>query len=121
VTHCGWNSVLECIEAGLPMTTWPHFGDQFMNEKLVVDVLRVGVPVGVKDATQWGMEMEGVVVTREDVERALEAVMDGGVVGAARQRGRRGPPSLAGKRGTPWHVAARRIGTWRFWWTSLSR
>ncbi|NP_001306638.1 UDP-glycosyltransferase 73D1-like [Zea mays] len=85
VTHCGWNSVLECVAAGLPMTTWPHFGDQFMNEKLVVDVLRVGVPVGVKDATQWGVETEGVVATREDVERALEAVMDGGVVGAARQ------------------------------------
>ena len=50
-----WNSVLECVAAGLPMATWPHFAEQFMNERLVVDVLRVGVPVGVKDAAPWGV------------------------------------------------------------------
>ncbi|KAJ1278456.1 hypothetical protein BS78_04G080700 [Paspalum vaginatum] len=85
VTHCGWNSVLECVAAGLPMATWPHFAEQFMNEKLVVDVLWVGVPVGVKDAAQWGVEAEAVVATREDVERAVAAVMDDGEEGAARR------------------------------------
>jgi hypothetical protein len=85
VTHCGWNSVLECVAAGLPMATWPHFAEQFMNEKLVVDVLRVGVPVGVKDAAQWGVETEAVVATREDVERAVATVMGGGEEGAARR------------------------------------
>jgi hypothetical protein len=85
VTHCGWNSVLECVAAGLPMVTWPHFAEQFMNEKLVVDVLRVGVPVGVKDAAQWGVETEGVVATRQDVERAVAEVMDCGEEGSARR------------------------------------
>ncbi|OEL28369.1 UDP-glycosyltransferase 73D1 [Dichanthelium oligosanthes] len=85
VTHCGWNSVLECVAAGLPMATWPHFAEQFMNEKLVVDMLRVGVPVGVKDTAQWGVETEAVVATREDVERAVAAVMDGGEEGSARR------------------------------------
>nr|CAB3449293.1 unnamed protein product [Digitaria exilis] len=85
VTHCGWNSVLECVAAGLPMVTWPHFAEQFMNEKLVADVLRVGVPVGVKDAAQWGVGSEAVVATREDVERAVAAVMDGGEEGASRR------------------------------------
>ncbi|KAJ1278457.1 hypothetical protein BS78_04G080800 [Paspalum vaginatum] len=85
VTHCGWNSVLECVAAGLPMATWPHFAEQFLNEKLVVDVLRVGVPVGVKDAAQWGVDTEGVVATREDVETAVAAVMDGGEEASARR------------------------------------
>ncbi|CAO2037624.1 unnamed protein product [Urochloa humidicola] len=85
VTHCGWNSVVECVAAGLPMVTWPHFGEQFLNEKFVVDVLRVGVPVGVKDAARWGVETEAVVATREDVERAVAAVMDAGKEGTARR------------------------------------
>lgn len=52
VTHCGWNSVVEAVSAGVPMATWPPFAEQFYNEKLVVGVLRVGVCVG---AEVWGM------------------------------------------------------------------
>ncbi|KAJ8572380.1 hypothetical protein K7X08_008891 [Anisodus acutangulus] len=46
VTHCGWNSTLEGISAGVPMVTWPVFAEQFFNEKLVTEVLRIGVGVG---------------------------------------------------------------------------
>jgi UDP:flavonoid glycosyltransferase YjiC (YdhE family) len=46
VTHCGWNSTLEAMGAGVPMVTWPRFADQFYNEKLVVELLKVGVGVG---------------------------------------------------------------------------
>ncbi|PKU80029.1 scopoletin glucosyltransferase-like [Dendrobium catenatum] len=48
VTHCGWNSSLEGICAGLPMITWPLGAEQFYNEKLLVEVLKVGVEVGSK-------------------------------------------------------------------------
>jgi UDP:flavonoid glycosyltransferase YjiC (YdhE family) len=46
VTHCGWNSILESLNAGLPVITWPMLSEQFFNEKLLVDVLKVGAPVG---------------------------------------------------------------------------
>ncbi|CAL5194125.1 unnamed protein product [Lathyrus oleraceus] len=78
LTHCGWNSTLEAICAGVPMITWPLFGDQFFNERFVVEVLRVGVMVGVETPVNWGEEENvGVLVKKEDIERAIEKLMDG--------------------------------------------
>ncbi|KAF7152229.1 hypothetical protein RHSIM_Rhsim01G0068200 [Rhododendron simsii] len=45
VTHCGWNSVLEGLAAGVLMLTWPMGADQFYNAKLLVDQLGVGFRV----------------------------------------------------------------------------
>ncbi|XP_073147785.1 scopoletin glucosyltransferase-like [Henckelia pumila] len=71
VTHCGWNSILEGVCAGVPMVTWPMFAEQFFNEKLVTEVLRVGVSVGNK---RWRtVAIEGV--GREAVSEAVRRVM----------------------------------------------
>ncbi|TKW13742.1 hypothetical protein SEVIR_5G120800v4 [Setaria viridis] len=78
MTHCGWNSTIESICAGVPMITWPHFAEQFVNERLVVDVLKTGVEVGVKAVTQWGHEQKEVTVTRDAVEIAVSKLMDEG-------------------------------------------
>uniref|UniRef100_A0ACD5YFP2 Uncharacterized protein n=1 Tax=Avena sativa TaxID=4498 RepID=A0ACD5YFP2_AVESA len=78
MTHCGWNSTIEGICAGVPMITWPHFAEQFLNEKLVVDVLKTGVKVGVKGLTEWGNEQQEVMVTRDVVETSLSTLMDEG-------------------------------------------
>jgi len=85
VTHCGWNSLLESIAHGVPVATWPHFADQFLNERLVVDVLGVGVPIGVT-APVMIFDDESVPVGREDVVRAVSALMGGGAEADERRR-----------------------------------
>ncbi|KAJ3682556.1 hypothetical protein LUZ60_015129 [Juncus effusus] len=77
VTHCGWNSTIEGICAGVPMTTWPHFADQFLNEILVIDVLKVGVRIGVEKSVNWGSEVSNeVMVKRDEIERKVLELMD---------------------------------------------
>ncbi|GAB2235812.1 hypothetical protein Droror1_Dr00026253 [Drosera rotundifolia] len=87
LTHCGWNSTLEAVSAGLPMVTWPMFAEQFLNEKLVVEVLKTGVGVGVEAPMKWGEEANaGVMVKKDDVRKALATVMDEGDEGEAMRR-----------------------------------
>ncbi|KAK8914581.1 UDP-glycosyltransferase 73C6 [Platanthera zijinensis] len=92
LTHCGWNSVLESVAAGVVMATWPHFADQFLNERFVVDVMGIGAAVGIDEPTivvgvvadQHGTsssaaeEEAAAKVRREDVERVVEELMRGG-------------------------------------------
>ena len=74
MTHCGWNSLLEGVAAGLPMVTWPIGAEQFYNEKLVTQVLRTGVSVG---ATKHVKAMEDDIISREKVEKAVREVLVG--------------------------------------------
>ncbi|THG23821.1 UDP-glycosyltransferase 89B2-like [Camellia sinensis] len=45
LTHCGWNSILEGLVAGVPMLAWPMEGEQFLNATLLVDELKVAIRV----------------------------------------------------------------------------
>ncbi|KAL7161121.1 hypothetical protein ACSBR2_041723 [Camellia fascicularis] len=45
LTHCGWNSVLERLVAGVPMLAWPMEGEQFLNATLLVDELKVAIRI----------------------------------------------------------------------------
>ncbi|XP_051185281.1 anthocyanin 3'-O-beta-glucosyltransferase [Lolium perenne] len=73
VTHCGWNSVVEAVSAGVPMVTWPRYADQFHNEKLVVEVLKVGVSLGAKDYAS-AMETH-VVIPGEVIAGSIKRLM----------------------------------------------
>ncbi|KAK9007665.1 hypothetical protein V6N11_074585 [Hibiscus sabdariffa] len=69
MTHCVWNSILEGVSCGVPMITWPISAEQFFNEKLVTDVLKIGVRVGSLHWLWWNMEPR-VSVGRDMVEAA---------------------------------------------------
>lgn len=87
LTHCGWNSTLEGVCAGVPMVTWPMFEDQFTNEKVIVQISGTGVRVGVDVPCRFGDEEKvGVYVKWEEVEKAIGRLMDGGEEGEGRRK-----------------------------------
>ncbi|KAK7400764.1 hypothetical protein VNO78_12070 [Psophocarpus tetragonolobus] len=70
MTHCGWNSTLEGVSSGVPMITWPLTAEQFTNEKLITEVLKIGVQVGSREWLSWNSELKEFV-GREKVELAV--------------------------------------------------
>ncbi|KAJ0558064.1 putative flavanone 7-O-beta-glucosyltransferase [Helianthus annuus] len=96
VSHCGWNSVLESICAGVPILAWPLAAEQPLNAKFVVEEMKIGMRVetcdgSVKGFVKWeGLKknvkelMEGVKgkevrkKVKEISDAAVEAVKEGG-------------------------------------------
>ncbi|XP_057499274.1 UDP-glycosyltransferase 73C4-like isoform X2 [Actinidia eriantha] len=87
LTHCGWNSILEGVCAGVPMITWPQFAEQFLTEKLVVKVLETGVSVGAQAvANLFEEDNFAVLMKREAIMKAVDEVMDEGIKGEERRK-----------------------------------
>ncbi|KAK9698622.1 hypothetical protein RND81_08G118400 [Saponaria officinalis] len=74
MTHCGWNSTMEGINAGVAMVTWPLYAEQFYNEKLITQVLKIGVEVGVEEWNLW-VNVGKKVVKSDKIEAAIRAMM----------------------------------------------
>ncbi|GMH18455.1 hypothetical protein Nepgr_020296 [Nepenthes gracilis] len=64
ITHFGWNSVLECVAAEVPMIGRPCLADNMLIGRLAEVVWEIGVQV------------EGGVLTRDGVRKCLELVLN---------------------------------------------
>ncbi|XP_076949974.1 nuatigenin 3-beta-glucosyltransferase-like [Bidens hawaiensis] len=84
LTHCGWNSTLEAVVAGVPLVTWPLFAEQFYNAKLL-ELLGIGVGVGV-DVWNLGYEIKSPIIRKRDIIKAIERLLgDSGIAESVRQ------------------------------------
>lgn len=93
VTHCGWNSTLEAVCAGVPMVGWPLYAEQklnivFLEKELKLAVAMKGYDEGfvsaeeVETRVRWLMESDGGMELRKRTlaakDAALAALQEGG-------------------------------------------
>ncbi|KAK9094851.1 hypothetical protein Scep_026320 [Stephania cephalantha] len=68
VTHCGWNSILEALCAGVPMVAWPLYAEQRFNRVVMVEEMKLCLSMD---------ELEGSdgLVSAEEIERKVRQVL----------------------------------------------
>ncbi|KAF2313577.1 hypothetical protein P3X46_029715 [Hevea brasiliensis] len=69
ISHCGWNSVTESAERGVPVLAWPLHGDQRVNAEVLQ---KAGL--GIMEKT-WGMGTERLV-KHEEIGKKIVELMD---------------------------------------------
>ncbi|GFZ19287.1 UDP-Glycosyltransferase superfamily protein [Actinidia rufa] len=67
VSHCGWNSVMEVAQHGVPVLAWPQHGDQRVNAEVVE---RAGLGVWVRSGVG-----EREVSEREEIGEKVREMM----------------------------------------------
>lgn len=73
-SHCGWNSTLEAVFAGVPMLTFPLFFDQVPNSRKILEVWRNGLEL--KKSVLGSEEL----ITQELILEVIRKLMDYGSV-----------------------------------------
>ncbi|KAJ4831879.1 hypothetical protein Tsubulata_036858 [Turnera subulata] len=68
MTHCGWNSVLEAVVAGVPLVAWPLYAEQHLNRNLLVEYMEMAIPVDQSD--------EDGFVSGDEVEKRVRELME---------------------------------------------
>lgn len=71
LSHCGWNSVIEGLSAGVPILAWPMMAEQCLNAKMVVEEIKVGLRVSTVDGSSKGF------VTADSLKSAVTELMEG--------------------------------------------
>ncbi|KAL6629622.1 hypothetical protein ACP70R_029387 [Stipagrostis hirtigluma subsp. patula] len=77
VSHCGWNSTLESVAAGVPMVAWPLYAEQRMNAVVLSE--NVGVALRLREGADG-------LIAREEIAAAVTELMEGEKGRAVRRR-----------------------------------
>ncbi|TKY73551.1 UDP-glycosyltransferase 87A1 [Spatholobus suberectus] len=69
-SHCGWNSTLEAVFAGIPMLTFPLFFDQVPNSRQILEEWKNGLEL---KRSELGSEE---LMTQEEIVKVITEFMD---------------------------------------------
>ncbi|KMT16145.1 hypothetical protein BVRB_3g053060 [Beta vulgaris subsp. vulgaris] len=67
VSHCGWNSTLEAIDAAVPLVAWPLYAEQRYNKISLVEVIGIALPMN---------EYEDHFVSSSEIEKRVKQILD---------------------------------------------
>ncbi|OIV89604.1 hypothetical protein TanjilG_15877 [Lupinus angustifolius] len=68
LSHCGWNSILESMQEGVPLITWPLFAEQRMNAVMLTNGLKVALRPKVN---------EDGIVEKEEIAKVIKCLIEG--------------------------------------------
>ncbi|WKA00096.1 hypothetical protein VitviT2T_018486 [Vitis vinifera] len=71
VSHCGWNSLLESIWYGVPVATWPIYGEQQINAFQMVKDLGLAVEIKI----DYNKDRD-YIVSAHEIENGLRNLMN---------------------------------------------
>ncbi|KAL8232235.1 hypothetical protein R6Q57_002013 [Mikania cordata] len=80
LSHCGWNSILESMYAGVAVLAMPLMAEQHLNARLVVEEIEMGLRLWPRDMVARG------VVGAEEVAKMVVELMEGEGGRRARKR-----------------------------------
>ncbi|KAJ9707345.1 hypothetical protein PVL29_002372 [Vitis rotundifolia] len=66
LSHCGWNSTIEGVSNGVSFLCWPYSVDQFLNERYISDVWKIGLG--------FNPDERGII-TREEIKHKVEQLL----------------------------------------------
>ncbi|CAN1795778.1 UDP-glycosyltransferase 83A1 [Linum perenne] len=66
LSHCGWNSTLDGLVAGVPFLCWPFCFDQFHNSKCISETWKIGLELKPDDAS---------MITRMEISRKVDELL----------------------------------------------
>ncbi|KAL2329884.1 hypothetical protein Fmac_017465 [Flemingia macrophylla] len=66
ISHCGWNSTVEGVCAGIPFLCWPCAKDQYLNKSYICDVWKIGI----------GLEKdENGIISKEEIKKKVDQLV----------------------------------------------
>ncbi|KAL5582537.1 hypothetical protein UlMin_014979 [Ulmus minor] len=71
LSHCGWNSVMEGVCAGVPILAWPMMAEQPLNARMVAEEIKVGLRVETCDGSVRGF------VKWDGLKKMVKELMEG--------------------------------------------